>query len=290
MDILEQLTKTDELTNRNISEIKECYRSLDDIAPDHYRQVAAYLVWHWGIHDIRCAGIGGGQGAGKSTLAKLLEEAGRFYGKRVVALSIDDFYYTKSQRRVLSSEIHSLLETRGPPGTHDVEALITSVENLLLIGDVPVPVFDKGLDDRTGERLIRGRVQHVVVEGWCVGATAVPSDTLKQPINNLELTRDQKGIWRSYVNEALSTRYSRLNSQIAQQIFLKVPSMDAVKRWRLDQERERPFGQRMTKDQVSHFVDHYERVTQEMLRVLPHTADLVIDLDPEHCIANISRN
>ena len=112
MDILEQLTKTDELTNRNISEIKACYRSLDDIAPDHYRQVAAYLVWHWGIHDIRCAGIGGGQGAGKSTLAKLLEEAGRFYGKRVVALSIDDFYYTKSQRRVLSSEIHSLLETR----------------------------------------------------------------------------------------------------------------------------------------------------------------------------------
>tara|TARA_B100000686_G_scaffold212018_1_gene218922 strand:+ start:104 stop:976 length:873 start_codon:yes stop_codon:yes gene_type:complete len=290
LDILEQFIKTDDLTHRHISEIKACYRSLDDIAPDHYRQVAAYLVWHWGIHDIRCAGIGGGQGAGKSTLAKLLEEAGQFYGKRVVALSIDDFYYTKSQRHVLGSEIHSLLETRGPPGTHDVEALIASVENLLLSGDVSVPVFDKGLDDRTGERLIRGRVQHVVVEGWCIGATAVPSVVLKQPINNLELTRDQKGIWRTHVNEALSSRYSRLNSQIEQQIFLKVPSMDAVKRWRLDQERERPFGQRMTKDQVSYFVDHYERVTLEMLRVLPHTADIIIDLDPEHRIANISRN
>ena len=290
MDILEKLIEIDGLTYRYVSEIEACYSSLDQMAPDHYRQAAAYLVWHWRMHDIRRIGIGGGQGAGKSTLAKLLEEAGRFYNESVVALSIDDFYYPKAERKLLGKEIHSLLETRGPPGTHDVEALIASVKKLLIIGDVSVPVFDKGLDDRTGERLIRGRVQHVVVEGWCVGATAVPNNELKRPINNLESNNDQYGIWRSYVNDALLTEYSRLNSEIDQQIFLKVPNMDAVKRWRLEQERERPSNLRMTKDQVGHFVDHYERVTLGMLRTSPHTADIVIDLDLEHRIANITRN
>ena len=232
LDILEKLIEIDGLTYRHVSEIEACYSSLDQMAPDHYRQAAAYLVWHWRMHDIRRIGIGGGQGAGKSTLAKLLEEAGRFYNERVVALSID----------------------------------------------------------RTGERLIRGRVQHVVVEGWCVGATAVPDNELKRPINNLESNNDQYGIWRSYVNDALLTEYSRLNSEIDQQIFLKVPNMDAVKRWRLEQERERPSNLRMTKDQVGHFVDHYERVTLGMLRTSSHTADIVIDLDLEHCVANITRS
>ena len=66
--------------------------------------------------------------------------------------------------------------------------------------------------------------------------------------------------------------------------------MKAVKQWRLDQERERPSGQRMTKNEVGKFVDHYERVTLSMLSSLPRTADIVVELDFDHRIANVTRN
>ena len=74
--------------------------------------------------------IAGSQGAGKSTLAKIfklvLEKA---YKKKVMLLSIDDYYLSKNKRKKLSKNIHPLLITRGVPGTHDIVALKNDIIN-----------------------------------------------------------------------------------------------------------------------------------------------------------------
>ena len=99
-------------------------------------------------------GLNGAQGSGKSTLASLLAdliEAG--FNKSVLSLSLDDFYLTRSERRLLSKDIHPLLLTRGVPGTHDIE-LATSVIHKLkqpINKPVAVPIFDKAADDRVAE-------------------------------------------------------------------------------------------------------------------------------------------
>ena len=68
--------------------------------------------------------IAGSQGAGKSTLAKLFKLVlENRYKKKVMLLSIDDYYLSKNKRKKLSKKIHPLLITRGVPGTHDIRAV-----------------------------------------------------------------------------------------------------------------------------------------------------------------------
>ena len=40
-------------------------------------------------------------------------------------VSIDDFYKTRKDRKLLSKNKHSLLMTRGVPGTHDIDLMLS---------------------------------------------------------------------------------------------------------------------------------------------------------------------
>src|SRR5690606_41673735 len=60
-------------------------------------------------------GVVGAQGCGKTTLARAA--AGRFGAAQI---SIDDVYLTRAEREALARDVHPLLLTRGPPGTHDL--------------------------------------------------------------------------------------------------------------------------------------------------------------------------
>ena len=115
--------------------------------------------------------IAGLQGSGKSTLAAQVAARARSEGLRVAVLSLDDLYLTRAQRQRLALDVHPLLATRGPPGTHDV-ALGCQVLDALREGeDVVLPRFDKLGDDRTREDAwghIMGRVDLVLFEGWCL--------------------------------------------------------------------------------------------------------------------------
>ena len=74
--------------------------------------------------------IAGSQGAGKSTLTKIFKLAlEKIYKKKVMLLSIDDYYLSKKKRIKLSKKIHPLLITRGVPGTHDIVALKNDIIN-----------------------------------------------------------------------------------------------------------------------------------------------------------------
>ena len=264
--------------------VQACYASLDAAAPDDYRQLAALLVDDWRRKGIASVGIGGGQGAGKSTLCRLIEAAGKALGTRVVVLGLDDFYLTKAERQELARTVHPLLATRGPPGTHAVADLRRALAALRKPGEVRVPRFDKGADDRAAFVTLRGPADVVVVEGWCVGAP--PAETADAaPINALEREHDGDRRWRRYIEQALRGEYARLNSELDAVVFLQVPGLLAVRRWRLQQEAERPPAQRMTEGEVFRFVEHYERVTRRMLATLPNTADVVVELDDAHAVA-----
>ena len=266
--------------------VTRCYRCLDAHAPDDYRQLAALLVDDWCRRGVVTAGIGGGQGAGKSTLGRLVTEAGTVFGIRIEVLSLDDFYLTKEERLRLAGTVHPLLATRGPPGTHAVERLRDAMAALRRPGVVEVPRFDKGTDTRSGFARVDGGVDVVVLEGWCVGAPAAES-AVDEPINALEREHDAHGRWRSHIETALGGPYAKLNQDLETLVFLNVPGLDAVRRWRLQQEGERPPEQRLSAADVSRFVEHYERVTRRMLASLPSTADVVVDLDDDHRVSGL---
>ena len=271
---------------------RACYRRLPAAAPEDYRQLAALLIDHWRHCGARIVGVGGGQGAGKSTLGALLHQAGALRGLRVQVLSIDDFYLPKAERQRLAADVHPLLATRGPPGTHDVALLRRTLQALAGGGDtarktVAMPKFDKGLDDRVGEVSASSGMDLVVLEGWCVGAGPGKPEELREPVNALERTEDPDGHWRQHVEAALGGDYAELNEDLQSLLFLQVPDIAAVRRWRLRQEGERPPAQRMTLAQVERFVAHYERITRRMMAELPGSADVLVRLDDAHQVADL---
>ncbi|GAB4150129.1 MAG: hypothetical protein Fur0046_29020 [Cyanobacteria bacterium J069] len=117
-------------------------------------------------------GILGGQGTGKSTLARLLRGILEADGLRVACLSIDDLYKTWGDRQQLQ-QADPRLRWRGPPGTHDVDLGIQTLQDLRQ-GKTPVllPRFDKSLHQGGGDRISPEPIlgaDIVLFEGWFVG-------------------------------------------------------------------------------------------------------------------------
>jgi len=259
--------------------------SLDPEAPADYRELAALLVCDWAESGARRIGLAGGQGAGKSTLGALIESASHAAGLRACVLSLDDFYLTRLERRSLAERVHPLFATRGPPGTHDVKGCRETIERLAREGPIELPVFDKGLDDREGTRIVEGPFDVVVLEGWCVGAEAVEDEALEEPINALEREEDSEARWRRYVNAQLAGDYGTLWDALDQCVFLQVPDLRAVRRWRGQQEESRPAERRLDAAGIERFVQHYERVTLSMLARSPMSADVTVRLAEDHSVA-----
>lgn len=242
-------------------------------------------------------GVNGAQGSGKSTLVKilsmLLQEG---FGKTALSLSIDDFYKTREQRRQMSLNIHPLFETRGVPGTHDVELGTRLIHKLKNVEDevLRIPRFDKSIDDRLPDehwQVVSEKCDFILFEGWCVGAQAENDQSLVWPINDLERHRDTDSSWRNYVNRQLKKEYRKWFSLIDILLMLKIPSFEKVFEWRQLQEqklrerhqsRDEIPGEIMNDDDLKEFIMHYQRVTEHSLMEMPGRADLVIELDDDH--------
>lgn len=261
--------------------------ALPETAPEDWRRLASVLALRQGA-GTAVLGIGGGQGAGKTTLARLTAQAFEATGRHAVCLSLDDFYLTRAERLALGAQVHPLLTTRGVPGTHAVDLAIAVIGDLKAGRGALSPVFDKAGDDRTAERRhIDPGAEVVIFEGWCVGAPAQPEDALLAPCNELEQVEDAGGSWRRYVNACLAADYQRLWRLMDELVFLKVPDIQAVLRWRTEQEQEHPPGRRMSAAALVRFVAHYERLTRWMGEILPETAELVGFLDGNHRLADL---
>ena len=236
----------------------------------------------------RCAVIGlcGAQGSGKTTVARYTARLLAERGMRAVALSLDDFYLTHEARQRLAREIHPLLATRGPPGTHDVGMAGAAIDALRTRGKATLPRFDKATDTRAPRgtwETIASPVDVILLEGWCVGAISQGEAALATPVNDLERDEDPKGIWRHYVNDQLDGPYKALFARLHDLILLEAPSFDVVVGWRSEQEAKlRAKGRSGMDDaQIAHFVAYYERLTRWILAEMPGRADWVVTLDTE---------
>lgn len=230
--------------------------------------------------------ISGLQGSGKSTLAAQIAALARRRGRRPAVLSIDDVYLTRAERRQLAGDVHPLLATRGPPGTHDVALACALLDALRAGGPAVLPRFDKLADDRAPdpawERLDAG-ADLVIFEGWFLGTPAEDEDALRAPINALEREHDADGRWRRYCNDALRRDYPALWRRCDRLWFLQPPGFEVVAAWRGQQERAlaraRPGAAAMNAAGVARFVQFFERVSRQALRTLPALADRVLALD-----------
>ncbi|MEC7481371.1 MAG: kinase, partial [Pseudomonadota bacterium] len=93
-------------------------------------------------------GINGSQGSGKSTLTSFIESfLTSVHNKKVVSLSIDDFYYDQSQRNALAIKVHPLLATRGVPGTHDIPLALNTFRSLEKGTRTSLPRFNKATEN-----------------------------------------------------------------------------------------------------------------------------------------------
>jgi len=235
-------------------------------------------------------GVNGAQGSGKSTLCAFLRLILRdAYGYNVAGFSLDDLYKTRAERQAMAREIHPLFAARGVPGTHDVELGMRTLAALAAPGTVALPAFDKARDERRppGEwPLFQGPADVVVFEGWCVGTRPQAASALREPLNDLERREDRFGIWRRHANRQLETAYARLFAQLDRLVFIQVPGMDCVFRWRGLQEEKlaakTPGGLRMDEAALRRFIMHYERLTRHALDDLPGRADLTLCLNDNH--------
>lgn len=236
----------------------------------------------------RIYAIGGVQGSGKSTLAAQIAALGTHRGLRVATLSLDDVYLGLRERRRLGREVHPLLATRGPPGTHDLALACETLDALREGRAARLPRFDKLRDRRLPPSRwpLARHIDLTVFEGWCLKVPAQTAAALRRPINALEREEDPDGIWRRACNDALGRDYPALWARLPHLLWLQAPSFAPVVDWRWRQERAmraRPSAdQRRTRAEIARFVQHFERVSRHALRVMPAVAERCLRLDAEH--------
>lgn len=235
-------------------------------------------------------GLAGPQGAGKSTLGAAVRKAA---AERIVSFSLDDVYLSAARRAELAADVHPLLRTRGPPGTHDLGLLNETIDRLTHAAQdtaTPIPYFDKLADEpapRSNWENAIGPPNVILVDGWCIGATTQTTEQLRAPINQLEATDDRDGAWRGFVNDQLGV-YQALFARFDAIAYLQPPSFEIVLDWRSQQE-EGLLGHRLDEPgraRIARFIAHFERITRHMMAG-GRRADVTISIDENRTVRKI---
>ena len=234
----------------------------------------------------RVFGITGLQGTGKSTLSAQVAALAEARGLHALVLSIDDLYLDQPQRQRFGREVHPLMATRGPPGSHDVELGLVTL-GALRAGRARLPAFDKISDRRLPEgewKRLDGVPDLVLFEGWFHKVPPQAGGELVVPINALERDDDREGVWRRWCNAALAG-YAPLWAELGALLFLRGPGFEQVPLWRWQQEltlaEANPGRRTMTRVEVERFVLFFERVSRHAWETLPGIADWTVPLDAQ---------
>ena len=189
-----------------------------------------------------------------------------------------------------------MLLIRGVPGTHDIDMMLNFFRKSKSkkFKRLKLPTFNKAIDDRFSKKRwydLKKRPDVIIFEGWCVGAKAEKNINLKKTINSMEKAKDQKLIWRKYVNDQLKTKYKNLYSQLNCLIYLKAKNFSLLQKWRLKQERKlRAKNEKnsntkiMSKEDVLSFMQTYQRITQNMFKNTSKYASIILNLNSNHQI------
>ena len=272
--------------------IKHALQSLqiESTLSDHADAIYSNLLQHilrWSKYKKPIViGIAGGNGSGKSTLAYLLASLLKYHGISSANLSIDDFYLTKSERNHLANTIHPLLKTRSA-GTIDATLLFNTLSSLkqATMSSTLVPQFSKVLDDqlpRDQWQTIQLPVDIILFEGFCLKAQPQADNELCKPINLLEAEQDSKLIWRNHVNQSLHDLQSSFDL-IDRLIYLSVDNFSAVinNRYQTEKtlEKQSTRYQSLSRQAVSNFMMHHERIFYSQHKQLPEVADLTVSVN-----------
>ena len=242
-------------------------------------------------------GLAGGQGTGKTTISSILKIIlTKYFKLKVFKISLDDFYKTRKDRISLSKKVHPMLLTRGVPGTHDINIMLSFFKKIKSkkFKNLKVPSFDKAIDDRFNKKYwhnIKERPDVIIFEGWCVGAKPEKNSSLKKSINSMEKANDTKFVWRKFINQQLKSKYKKLYSELNCLIYLKAKNFKLLQKWRLKQEqklwsktKKKSKNKLMSKRDVINFMQTYQRITENMFRIMPKHASIVMHLNSNHQI------
>ena len=236
--------------------------------------------------------IAGSQGSGKSTLSLIIKKYfQKFYSKNVVILSIDDFYLSSYQRKKLAKKFKTnLFETRGVPGTHNFKLLYETI-NKLRCKKFPVysPTFDKVTDNTKKYKRKISRADLIILEGWCVGSKIIDTKYLNQNINELEKNKDQNLIWRTAYNNFLDD-YQKIFNKFNYYVFIKLPNWENVINWKYKQELalRSLSNDNKLKKRLYKFIQYYEKLSKWMSMTTPSYCNVLISLDKNQSIKNIT--
>jgi len=237
--------------------------------------------------------ISGSQGVGKSTLVLILKSVIEdMYNKKIMSISIDDYYLSKKKRLQLSKKIHPLLKTRGVPGTHDLDKLRKHINQFNKKKfPITIPIFDKLSDDITKKKNTISKADILLLEGWCCGCLPIDNKYLCKNINKLESDLDKNNIWRNFYNDKLQNDYKKIFKLFDLKIYMQPPSFKYVYKWRADQERKglsKSVNKKyMNKKQLDRFIQHYEKITKWMVKSMPAEADMLIKVNKNQMVKKI---
>ena len=237
--------------------------------------------------------ISGSQGSGKSTLSKLIKIIiEKTSSKKVMLLSIDDYYLSKIDRYNLSKQIHPLLITRGVPGTHNIKKLKEHLGQFKK-KQFPIitPTFNKLKDDISKKTKVFNKADILILEGWCCGAKPIENKFLKINLNKVEKELDKDFKWRKYYNSKLKNEYQQIFKTFDRIIYLQPLSFQFVLKWRYAQEKNNAKKTKtknfMNKNTTKNFILYYEKLTKWMIKNMPDKADMLIKVDKEQKIKKI---
>ena len=239
-------------------------------------------------------GIQGGQGTGKTTLVRLLEEILHSAGYAAVSFSLDDFYTPWKERRALQQKYpHNPFYhiSRGLPGTHRVQLLKKVLGALKRGKNAEIPRFDKSLHQGAGDvlkkkRKIRERQDFVLFEGWCVGIPPLSASELQRicrkqgiPLDHMDPTGKHQQVVLRFLKH-----YQPAWAQMDRLIQLQPDSSGFHLQWRLQQEKELREKKRggMSPQEVKRFTEPYLPFTYACYeKVKP---DVKILINKEHTL------
>lgn len=236
-------------------------------------------------------GILGGQGTGKTTLAKALSLVLKELGWATIALSIDDLYKTHAEREQLKLD-DPRFTRRGPPGTHDVSLGLELLDRVQAQQfPIHVPRFDKSLHAGDGDRIEPRPVNQadiLLFEGWFVGVEPVDVamfDQAPEPITteaDRQFARDCNAKLHEYL--PLWERCDRI-------AVLNPVDYHLSQQWRMQAEHDAiALGKAgMSDTDIAAFVEYFWKALHPDLFIAPlvERSHLVVCIESDHSVGHI---
>ena len=168
---------------------------------------------------------------------------------------------------------------------------ISSLIKIILTKYFKLKVFRISIDDFYKTRKDRINLSNKIHPMLFTRGVSEKNNTLKKNINSLEKAKDQKQIWRKYVNQQLKSKYKNLYSQLNCLIYLRAKNFSLLQKWRLKQERKLWVKSKvksnlkiMSRGDVINFMQTYQRITQNMFKNMPKYASIIFNLNSNHQI------